>query len=150
MGVVQVRLSKAQGLKKAAKSVKGDLISSFVMLDNEDDTYTVSGIDAAGNPVDISAVATLTPAPTSDNTSVLTVDAPDPANPMTFAVHAVGPLGVANVLATATWNDGSLGPFSFTLPTTVQAGPAGGIEIIPGTPTVRQATPPPPPAAKKP
>ncbi len=144
MGVVQVRLSKAQGLKKMARGAKGDLIASFVLLDNEDDTYTVSGIDAASNPVDISAVASLTPAPTSDNTSVLTVDAPGaaPAN-MTFAVHAVGPLGTANVLATATWNDGSLGPFSFTLPTTVQAGPAGGIEIIPGAPTVRQATPSP-------
>jgi hypothetical protein len=145
MGVVQVRLSKAAGLKKAMKGAKGDLISSFVLLDNEDDTFTVNGIDAVGNPVDISAVASLTPAPTSDNTSVLTVGPIDPASPMAFPVAAVGPLGVANVTATATWNDGSLGPFAFTLPVTVQAGPAGGIEIVPGTPTVIQAPPPPPP-----
>lgn len=139
--IVQVRLSKKAGLKAAVKGVKGALISSFVLLDNEDDTFTVSGVDAVGNPVDISAVASLTPAPTSDNPSVLTVAAP---TGMAFPVAAVGPLGVANVTATATWNDGSLGPFAFTLPVTVQAGAAGGIEIVPGTPTVIQVVPPTP------
>ncbi len=143
MGVVQVRLSKnPNAVKKAALHAKGSLISSFVMFDNDDDTFTVSGVDAAGNPVDISAVASLTPAPTSDNPSVLTVG---PPVGMTFPVAAAGPLGVANVTATATWGDGSLGPFAFTLPVTIQAGAAGGIEIIPGTPSVIQVVPPAPP-----
>ena len=122
-----------KGSLKLVPHKAGAPLASFNIQDNQDDTYTVSGVDAAGAAVDISAVATLTPAPTSDNTASLTVDAP---TGMTFAVHGLLP-GVANVLATATWTDGSIGPFAFTLPTTVTAGPAGGIVITPGAPTAR-------------
>ena len=133
------RMTKAEFAKKhgAGKSLapgKPHDVASFILLDNQDDTCTVVGVSAAGNPVDISAIASLTPAPSSDNAGVLTVD---PPSGMTFAMHAVGPVGTANVMATATWNDGSKGPFSFTLPVSVQAGGATGIKIVPGTPTVR-------------
>jgi hypothetical protein len=132
MAKATVKLMKHGAGKMAVHKVGDAALTSFAIMDNQDDTYTVSGVDAVGNPVDISAVASLTPAPSSDNLAVLTVDAPAG---MTFAVHALGPLGVANVLATATWTDGSLGPFAFTLPTTVTAGPAGGVVITPGVPT---------------
>ncbi len=114
----------AAGVKAAA------VAGSFVLLDNEDETFTVLGVTAGGNTVDISDVATLEVV--SDNTSILTVD---PPVGMTSAMHAVGPLGTANLSVTATWNDGSLGPFSFTLPGEVKAGPVGGVVIDLGPPT---------------
>jgi hypothetical protein len=137
-GKVTVKLTKkgvGQGQRVAAKFDAKDhaALASFSMQDNNDDTYTVQGVDTAGFPVDISAVATLTPAPTSADPTVLTVD---PPTAMTFPVHGIKP-GESDVTATATWNDGSLGPFTFTLPTTVTAGPAGGIVVTPGVPTVR-------------
>jgi hypothetical protein len=104
----------------------------FILIDNEDDTCTVQGADAAGNPVDISGVATITA--TSDNPAILTVD---PPQGMTFAMHAAGPLGGATVSVVATWNDGSVGPFTASLPVDVQAGGATGLRIVPGIPTVR-------------
>jgi hypothetical protein len=93
----------------------------------------VTGVDAGGAPVDISAVATLSPAPSSDNTAALTVD---PPVGMTFKVHGVAP-GSANVLVTATFAGGTPGPFTFTEPFTVTGGPATGIVVTPGTPVVR-------------
>ncbi|MDE2100651.1 MAG: hypothetical protein KGL39_25630 [Patescibacteria group bacterium] len=43
---------------------------------------------------------------------------------------------VDNETATATWNDGSIGPFKFTLPVNMVSGGATGIVIQPGIPTV--------------
>jgi len=108
-------------------------IPGLILQDNENNTLTVLGVDGAGNQVDISSVATLTPAPTVDQPTLLTVGAP---TAMTFAVTAVGPLGTVNLTITATWNDGSIGPFVITQPLTLVAGPAGGITIVPGTPSV--------------
>jgi len=111
---------------------------SFVLVDNEDSTCTVYGVDSKGNQVDISGVATLTPPPTSSDTTIITVD---PPQGMTFVMHAVGPLTTpgspVKVTAVATWNDGSEGPFIFTLPVEVTAGTAGAITIVPGPPTVQ-------------
>jgi hypothetical protein len=127
-----IKLSK--GTKKSSKrAAAGDPVVEFQLQDNGDDSCTVLGVDAAGNTMDISAVATLTPAPTSDNASIITVDG---VVGMSFDMHAVGPIGTANVTAVATWNDGSVGPFTFTLPVRTQAGPANAIQIVPGTPTV--------------
>ena len=103
---------------------------NFSLADNGDDTCTVLGDDKAGNQTDISALATITV--TSDNPSVLTVD---PPIGVTFAMHAVGPIGAANVTVVATWNDGSIGPFTFTLPVTTILGATNAIEIVPGVPT---------------
>jgi len=122
-------------MKKSALRMKGAAgpakAGEFILVDNEDDTFDVMGADSVGNPVDISAVATITAS--SDNTSVLTVD---PPTGMSSAMHAVGPLGSANVTVVATWNDGSLGPFTAALPVSVVAGPANSVVIVPGTPTV--------------
>lgn len=134
MKVALVKKGVGQGQRVSRKLAAGDpAVTSFQLQDNQDDTYTVSGVDAAGFPVDISGVASLTPAPTSADPTVLTVDAP---TGMTFGVHGVKP-GESDVTATATWNDGSLGPFTFILPTTVAAGPAGSIVVTPGVPTSR-------------
>lgn len=125
------KASKGVSAAPVKKAKVGDPIAVFTMQDNQDDTCTVQGVDAAGAAVDISAVATITAV--SDNPAVLTVDSPVG---MTFKEHGVAP-GSANVTVVATWGDGSVGPFTFTLPDTVTAGPATGLLITHGTPTVR-------------
>jgi hypothetical protein len=131
MKVALVRTAPKAG-PKAAKGAAAPV--SFTLLDSQTDLCTVLGTDAAGNTSDISGVATLSPVPTSDTPAIVTVGAP---TGMTFQMTAVGPLGNANITAVATWNDGSIGPFQFTLPVVVAAGPAGGIVIQPGVPTVK-------------
>ncbi len=136
---MKVTLVKKGNLKRAVpqKASAAAPVIDFELQDNGDDTCTVFGVSGAGNRLDISGVATLTPPPTSSDTTILTVDAPAG---MTFAMHAVGKLSTpgttVNVVATATWTDGSIGPFSFTLPVDVVAGGATGILIVPGVPTV--------------
>ncbi len=122
-------LKKSQGGMKAARgqAKAGD----FSLLDNEDDTGTVNGVNAAGNPVDISNVATITV--TSDNPAVLSVDPPQGT---TFKVHGATP-GTCNLSIVATWNDGTVGPFTITEPMTVSAGGPTGVKVDWGTPTVR-------------
>ena len=128
-----VKLVKKGGMRASRPLAKGQKVGDFALQDNQDDTFTVLGIDAAGNAVDISAVATLTPPPSSSDPSILTVDSP---SAMVFAGHTTGKLGHVEITATATWNDGSIGPFSFTLPVDVIPGPVTGVTIQPGTPTV--------------
>ena len=124
---------KAPSRVLAAGHPKHDA-SDFVFVDNQDDTCSVIGQDAGGNPVDISAVATLSVS--SSDTTIVTVD---PPTGMTFAMHAVGKVSVpgspVQITAKATWNDGSIGPFTFVLPVDVISGGATGIKIVPGTPT---------------
>ena len=126
---------KAQGFSPRGIA-KGAAVASFILQDNQNDTCTVFGVDNAGNQVDISTVASLTPPPTSSDTTKITVGAP---TGMTFNIKAVGPLTAGtpvNITVVATWNDGSIGPFTFTLPVEVQAGPTGGIIVVPGVPVV--------------
>lgn len=138
----KVHLMKKSALPRAAAPVKkgagpAAVPVDFVISDNGDSTCTVLGVDAAGNSLDISSVATLSPPPASSDVAVITVDAP---SAMTFALHAVGPLSTpgtpVQITATATWTDGSVGPYTFSLPCDVVAGAATGVVIQPGTPTV--------------
>lgn len=105
--------------------------SAFNLQDNQDGTVTVFGVDAAGAQVDISSVATLT-VKSSDDT-VYKVDTP---TGMTYAEHGVKP-GSATATIVATWNDGSMGPFSIDDPVTVSGGPAVGLTVVHGTPVPR-------------
>jgi hypothetical protein len=108
--------------------------TDFIIQDDETGTCTVFGVDSTGAQVDISAVATL--AVTSSDPTKLSVAAPVG---MTFAETAVAVSmpGTSVVLtAVATWNDGSLGPFTITLPCDVVAGPVTGLVIVPATPTI--------------
>lgn len=127
---------KAPGAPKFAAAPAGAPLAGFNLQDNGDDTFTVVGTDAAGNPVDIAAVATLTA--TSDKPAVVTVD---PPKGMTSAVHAAVPApkpgDTATVTLVATWKDGSVGPFTVAWPLTITAGGPTGITVTPGVPTVR-------------
>jgi hypothetical protein len=127
---------KSSSAKTATKASRGAAPPvNFNLQDNGDDTYTVFGVDAAGNQVDISTVATL--AAVSDTPAVVTADAPVG---MTGAFHAATPAPAINATATltitATWTDGSVGPFVISQPLTIVAGPAAGVAIQLGTPTV--------------
>ena len=116
---------------KVGAAAPGD----FVLFDNQDDTFSVEAVDAAGNPLDISSVATL--GVTSSDTSKMTVDAP---TGMTVAGHALAPTVAGSPITltfTATWNDGSVGPFSFVLPVDITGTVATGLTVTPGTPTTR-------------
>jgi hypothetical protein len=130
-------LKKSKLTTKAKLHVEGAPAPvSFAIIDNEDDTVTVSGVDAAGDMIDISAVATLD-TPVSSDPTMVTADAPVG---MTFKEHAIV-VGSPTVTVTATWNDGSLGPFSYTDNLTITAppspGPVTGLVITHGTPVIR-------------
>jgi hypothetical protein len=134
----KISMATKSAAAKAAKATKTSGAApgpaqDFLLMDNEDSTFTVFGVDAGGNRVDISSVATLTPAPTSSDTAVLTLD---PPVGMTDKVHGLKP-GTATITFTATWNDGSRGPFTVDWPQTVSGTPATGITVTPGTPTIR-------------
>lgn len=119
----------------ALKANKGAAVVAFNLQDNGDDTFTVLGTNAAGNTLDISTLATLTAV--SDTPATVTVD---PPVGMTSAIHAAVPApkpgATANITLVATWNDGSVGPFTITWPIGITAGGATGITVVPGTPTV--------------
>jgi hypothetical protein len=127
-------VKKSSSSKKATKFTPGAVATDFQFVDNGDSTCTVNGVDGAGNPVDISTVATITAS--SSDTTLVTVDAP---SGMTFGMHAVGPLSTPGtpvaIAVVATWTDGSKGPFSFTLNVDVIAGGPTGIIVVPGTVT---------------
>src|SRR6516164_5649326 len=110
MGVKLVRRDKMRSAAAPKPLAAGAAVVDFILQDNGDDTCTVYGVDQAGNRADISAVATLTPAPASSDPSVVAVD---PPSGMTFKIHAVGPTSTpgspVNITVTATWNDGSKG-----------------------------------------
>lgn len=117
------RTMKASGPFKA-----GTVITVFNLVDNGSGSYTVMGVDAAGNQVDISSVATL--AAVSDTPAVIAAGV---TSGMTFSVTAGTPppaIGAsAKITLTATWNDGSVGPFSTTVTGTIQAGNVVGIVV---------------------
>ncbi len=131
---VTCKLVKKAGMKASGKKAKvGDPIPAYVLVDNEDGSFTVTGTDAAGASVDISAVATLDPPPTSSAPATLSVD---PPAGMLVACHGLLP-GHADVTVTATFTDGSVGPFVITVPADVGAGPATSLTVTFTTPTIR-------------
>lgn len=145
---MSVKMIKKSQLKKGAANVRpklhrpGDAApSNFLIMDNEDTTCTVFGtdgtMDANGNPtqIDISQVATLG-TPVSSDPSLVTAD---PPVGMTFAEHALA-VGSPNVTVVATWNDDSVGPFTFidNLVISAPVPPAvTGLVVTHSAPTVR-------------
>ncbi len=125
------KTTKAAGMKAAKKAKAGDPVPDYVLQDNQDGSFTINGADAQGATVDISAVATL--AVTSSDDTIVSVDPPAGMN---VACHALKP-GSASLEVTATWNDGSVGPFTITVPVTSTAGPATGLIVEFGVPTIR-------------
>jgi hypothetical protein len=107
----------------AAKGAKatGDL---FTITDLGGGTLSVTGHDAAGaGGIDISNVATLTVTTTDGTVSV------DPPVGMTCTVHGVKP-GTATLTVTATWNDGSIGPFSIAVTATITTSAVTGLDVV--------------------
>ncbi len=136
-------LTKGKPAAKAHKVGAKAVLTAVGLNDNQDETFTVLGQDANGSTVDISSVATL--ASSSDNTAVLTVD---PPVGMTSTIHGVIPspppadgtvIGTANLINVATWNDGSVGPLTQTVPCTVtaKAGTPTGLVVDFGPPVTR-------------
>jgi hypothetical protein len=136
MAKMQCKLEKSTGLKSAGqvrKAKAGDPVPSLVLLDTQDGAFTIFGVNHVGDKMDISGVATLGDV-ASDNPAVLTVDAPAGMTAQTHGLTA----GTANVTVTATWNDGSVGPFTITIPATVSTDPTvTGLAVEFGPPTVR-------------
>jgi hypothetical protein len=137
-GNKMAKVTLTKGKKKLAagkKATAGAPVVDFQINDNENSTCTVWATNAAGDQIDISAVATL--AVTSSDTTVIAVD---PPAGMTFQMHALKlstPGTPVNLTIVATVTDGSSGPFTVTLPCDVGPGGATGLVVIPGTPTVR-------------
>ncbi len=138
---MNAKLTKGTKAPPAAKPKA--VLSAVNINDNQDDSFTVHGVDANGSVLDISALATITAS--SDNTALMTVDAPVG---VTSTVHGVVPspapadgtvLGVANLVIVATWNDGSVGPFNISVPVTLtySASAPTGIVVDFGTPVIR-------------
>lgn len=134
------KAAKGQGSMKAASP--GIKTGDFVLIDTQQDTCQVVGVDAQGNQVDISSLASL--AVTSSDPTVLTVD---PPAGMGFTFHTTGKVGKCALTIIATWNDGSQGPYSIDFPIDVQAGGPTGIMVVPGTPTINVPPAPTPPPA---
>ena len=129
----KVMKKSALGGKKLAKPQGGAkaIPTDFALVDNEDGSFDCAGHDAAGFPVDISSLATMTAA--SDNTAVLTVD---PPTGLHGVLHGVAP-GSANLAITITLNDGSSGPYSASIAVTVKAGAVSGFDVVFGPVTLR-------------
>lgn len=102
------------------------------LLDNQKVTGTVSYLDSAGNPATLPAG--VVPVWASDNTSFVTVDASGDPSGLTAVVTAVGPLGSANVTATATMPDNST-IVATSLVTVSGGGTAATAVITFGTPS---------------
>ncbi|HEV3236794.1 MAG TPA: hypothetical protein VGZ25_07375 [Gemmataceae bacterium] len=125
----QCSIQKTGGKKFAAPKAKaGDLPPNpaIVLLDNEDQTFTVAGVDAAGKPLDISALATMTDS--SADPTILTVDAPVG---MASAVHTPVPPkdGSTSIAIVVTANDASFGPFNLSLAATVDPRKPVGAQV---------------------
>jgi hypothetical protein len=87
----------------------------LVLLDSEKSGFTIFGRNAGGARVDISGVASLTPPPVANDPNILTVGA---VNGMHCDVAGVT-AGPVVVTVTATWKDGSVGPFVIDIAGTV-------------------------------
>jgi hypothetical protein len=107
---------------------KGVTPANITLQDNGKGLVTMLGTDDAGQQTDISALATLNPAPVSSDTTKLTFGA---VAGVTVPYTCLGPLTTPGspIQATFTvaWNDGSIGPFTATANVDIIAGPVSGV-----------------------
>lgn len=108
----------------------------FILQDNQDSIVTVTGVDSAGNDVDISGKVTID-AQSSDPADCGIE--PIPSGSTSFTVHGLHPTQPGSVIITvkATWNDGSVGPFTIDLPVDIKGSVATGLTAVFGPPSVR-------------
>ncbi len=114
--------------KKLAGPVKLDVLGMFI---DEHDDATVFGVTNAGDQVDIAGAATIGLADSNPAACVSNV-----TGATTFHMQAVA-VGHDDIGVTATWTDGSNGPYNETLPVDCKQDPnkVGGIIIVPGIPS---------------
>lgn len=108
----------------AAKNAKatGDL---FTITDLGSGKLTVTGHDASGaGGIDLSSVATL--AVVSSDPSILTVDAPSGMTAQCKGVKA----GHVALTVTATFTDGSIGPFAIEVGAEVTSRTPTGLDVV--------------------
>jgi hypothetical protein len=125
------------GQKAAQYGLKALSVGTFNLLDNGSGVFTTMGVDQSGNQVDISSVAT--EAVESDNSAVTV--SPPAGMAVTITAPATG-TGTANLTFTATWNDGSVGPFTFVAVVNYDGGSITGITVV-ETPVTPQSPPSP-------
>jgi hypothetical protein len=136
MAKATVTLTKAKtgGVKATQKAKVGDVIPNFELLLDQNGNILFQGKTQGGATVDISAVATLTAVPADPTLLVETVTG------MTLNSKAQGKVTVpgtpTNVVCTITWNDGSVGPFSITVPFDIANDPVVGIVATPSIPVM--------------
>jgi hypothetical protein len=99
----------------------------FTITDVGNGNYKVWGTDAAGFDQDISAVAKIAVA---DSDQAVAVSTPDATLFDTFNEKGVSP-GANKVTITATWNDGSIGPFAGEADFTVTGSTVTGLDVKP-------------------
>jgi hypothetical protein len=123
----QATVAGSRAVAAPKKFAKGATLASFTITDvpGSPGNYLVNGTNAAGDLIDISAVATT--AETSSDTTVATVASTGAA---TFAVQGIK-VGTVTVTVTANWNDGSIGPFTAPVTFTVTAGGVTGLVVTP-------------------
>lgn len=131
-----VKVPKGKSFMKASVQAKrGDPTpASFELHTTEDGGVTIFGVNDQSNQVDLTNVVTLTV--TSSDPTVATASTPTGT---TFIESGVK-VGSTIFTITATWNDGSVGPFSILDPVDVTLpapGPVTGLVLVHGTPTVR-------------
>lgn len=133
----QMKMFKASAVKAKmmAKPPLKTAPPEFGLRDNEDDSVTLVGVDASGNPATLdTSLGTL--ATVSGDTSIVTVD---PPVGLTYQMHAVGKLSVVGtpvpVTSTFTFAAGNPTPISVIDPINVIAGAANSFDITHGTPT---------------
>ena len=123
---------KKSGMKAMAKAPLKASPNDFGLVDNGDETASIVGVDAAGNPAPLDpAVFTLTIA--SDTPAVVTVD----NTGLTFGEHAAVPAPAVNATAgitvtvtgTVPWADGTTTPKTLNWTDTILAGPAANVAI---------------------
>ncbi len=129
-------IKAAPGAKRAVPTKKmkaGDPSPTTFNLvdDGTGGAFHVEGVDAAGSPTDISAVASITSI-TSDNPAAATADPPSGVKGVLHGVPPAG--GKANISVVVTWNDpaAGIGPFTGTAVATVTAGPTTGVVVVLG------------------
>lgn len=120
-------MKASKGMKGSAptKAKVGDAAPVEIqLLEDEAGGLTVFGITAGGKQADISGVATLTA--TSSDPTVLEVGAITGAH----VAYQGKKVGTADLVLVATWNDGSIGPFTITVHSTESQDPNNKITGI--------------------
>jgi hypothetical protein len=135
-----VKSVKASAMKARASGQKAGKASDFLLAlpDNVDDPVTVVVVDKAGVAItDPAVLANVTLTAVSADPTKATVDT---IVGLTAVEHLLAPTDPATpvvVSFTATWSDGSFGPFTIDDPLNITTSGPGGLAVNHGPSVVR-------------